>query len=101
MFNRENGCYYYVRECSAPSYSCLSSCHSVLDSDLKPDVVWPCAAPIACSAVSSCSRYLALAGEDGTITIWDKHLGELALWDCVLGSLWVNCTFAYEFEAQT
>lgn len=72
-----------------------------LDSDLKPDVVWPCAAPIACSAVSSCSRYLALAGEDATITIWDKHLGELALWDCVLGSLWINCTFAYKFEAQT
>ncbi|NXG01344.1 WDR93 protein, partial [Sakesphorus luctuosus] len=46
-----------------------------VDSDLKPDVVWPCAAPIACSAVSSCSRYLALAGEDATITIWDKHLG--------------------------
>ncbi|NXU18059.1 WDR93 protein, partial [Pardalotus punctatus] len=45
------------------------------DSDLKPDVVWPCAAPIACSAVSSCSRYLALAGEDATVTIWDKHLG--------------------------
>ncbi|NWU35283.1 WDR93 protein, partial [Hylia prasina] len=45
------------------------------DSDLKPDVVWPCAAPIACSAVSSCSRYLALAGQDATITIWDKHLG--------------------------
>ncbi|NWT64984.1 WDR93 protein, partial [Prunella himalayana] len=44
-------------------------------SDLKPDVVWPCASPIACSAVSSCSRYLALAGEDATITIWDKHLG--------------------------
>ncbi|NXW67611.1 WDR93 protein, partial [Hirundo rustica] len=45
------------------------------DSDLKPDVVWPCAAPIACSAVSSCCRYLALAGEDATITIWDKHQG--------------------------
>ncbi|NXI83977.1 WDR93 protein, partial [Rhipidura dahli] len=45
------------------------------DADLMPDVVWPCAAPIACSAVSSCSRYLALAGEDATITIWDKHLG--------------------------
>ncbi|NXR21295.1 WDR93 protein, partial [Cinclus mexicanus] len=45
------------------------------NSDLKPDVVWPCAAPIACSAVSSCSRYLALAGEDATVTIWDKHLG--------------------------
>ncbi|GAB0194181.1 WD repeat-containing protein 93 [Grus japonensis] len=45
------------------------------DYDPKPDVVWPCAAPIACSAVSSCSRYLALACEDATITIWDKHLG--------------------------
>ncbi|XP_040425926.1 WD repeat-containing protein 93 isoform X3 [Cygnus olor] len=45
------------------------------DADLKPDVVWPCAAPIACSAVSSCSRYLALACEDSAITIWDKHLG--------------------------
>ncbi|XP_074457004.1 WD repeat-containing protein 93 [Larus michahellis] len=46
-----------------------------VDSDPKPDVVWPCAAPIACSAVSSCSRYLALACEDATITIWDEHLG--------------------------
>ncbi|KAM9223825.1 WD repeat-containing protein 93 [Leptosomus discolor] len=46
-----------------------------VDSDPTPDVVWPCAAPIACSAVSSCSRYLALACEDATITIWDKHLG--------------------------
>ncbi|NWS66970.1 WDR93 protein, partial [Crotophaga sulcirostris] len=46
-----------------------------VDSDSKPDVVWPCAAPIVCSAVSSCSKYLALACEDATITIWDKHLG--------------------------
>ncbi|XP_030353260.1 WD repeat-containing protein 93 [Strigops habroptila] len=46
-----------------------------VDSDLNPDVVWPCAAPIVCSAVSSCSRYLALACEDATITIWDKQLG--------------------------
>ncbi|NWH69761.1 WDR93 protein, partial [Piaya cayana] len=46
-----------------------------VDSDPKPDVVWPCAAPIVCSAVSSCSRYLALACEDATITIWNKHVG--------------------------
>ncbi|NXK44165.1 WDR93 protein, partial [Chauna torquata] len=46
-----------------------------VDADLKPDVVWPCAAPIACSAVSSCSKYLALACEDATITVWDKQLG--------------------------
>ncbi|NWR85025.1 WDR93 protein, partial [Furnarius figulus] len=54
---------------------CLYLLKEQVDYDLKPDVVWPCAAPIACSAVSSCSRYLALAGEDATITIWDKHLG--------------------------
>ncbi|KQL59369.1 WD repeat-containing protein 93-like protein [Amazona aestiva] len=47
----------------------------ITDSDLNPDVVWPCAAPIVCSAVSSCSRYLALACEDAAITIWDKQLG--------------------------
>ncbi|XP_010015362.1 PREDICTED: WD repeat-containing protein 93 [Nestor notabilis] len=46
-----------------------------VDSDPNPDVVWPCAAPVVCSAVSSCSRYLALACEDATITIWDKQLG--------------------------
>ncbi|KFV11832.1 WD repeat-containing protein 93, partial [Pterocles gutturalis] len=46
-----------------------------VDSDPKPEVVWPCAAPIACLTVSSCSRYLALACEDATVTIWDKHLG--------------------------
>ncbi|NWW19147.1 WDR93 protein, partial [Falcunculus frontatus] len=56
-------------------YSLNHSLKEKADSDLMPDVVWPCAAPIACSAVSSCSRYLALAGEDATITIWDKHLG--------------------------
>ncbi|XP_062998645.1 WD repeat-containing protein 93 [Elgaria multicarinata webbii] len=45
------------------------------DSDLKPDVVWPCAAAIACSAVTPCSSYLAFACEDGAITVWDKSLG--------------------------
>jgi len=63
-----------------------------LDSDPKPDVVWPCAALIAHSAVSSCSRYLALACEDASIAVWDMHLGELALSDCVLGPLWINCS---------
>ncbi|NXA47372.1 WDR93 protein, partial [Nothocercus julius] len=46
-----------------------------VDVDPKPEVVWPCAAPIACSAVSSCWRYLALACEDTAITIWDQQLG--------------------------
>ncbi|XP_053128924.1 WD repeat-containing protein 93 [Hemicordylus capensis] len=46
-----------------------------LDSDPKPDVVWPCAAPITCSATTPCSSYLAFACEDGAITVWDKSLG--------------------------
>ncbi|KAM7151915.1 WD repeat-containing protein 93 [Macrochelys suwanniensis] len=46
-----------------------------MDAELKPDTVWPCAAPITCSAVTSCSSYMALACEDGTITVWDRCLG--------------------------
>ncbi|XP_066491391.1 WD repeat-containing protein 93 [Tiliqua scincoides] len=46
-----------------------------MDSDPKPDIVWPCASPITCSAVTPCLSYLAFACEDGTITIWDKSLG--------------------------
>ncbi|XP_074862991.1 WD repeat-containing protein 93 [Carettochelys insculpta] len=45
------------------------------DAELKPDAVWPCAAPITCSAISSCSSYLALACEDGTVIVWDNCLG--------------------------
>nr|XP_016852018.1 PREDICTED: WD repeat-containing protein 93 [Anolis carolinensis] len=45
------------------------------DSDPKPDIVWPCAAPIACSAITPCSSYLAFACEDRTITVWDTSVG--------------------------
>ncbi|KAM3927085.1 WD repeat-containing protein 93 [Leptodactylus fuscus] len=46
------------------------------DGDIKPDVVWPCAAPIKFSAVSSCFTYFAYGLEDETLTVWDvKHSG--------------------------
>ncbi|XP_069840688.1 WD repeat-containing protein 93 [Dendropsophus ebraccatus] len=46
------------------------------DGDIKPDMVWPCAAPIRISAVSSCSAYFAFGLEDETLTIWDmKYSG--------------------------
>ncbi|XP_072004584.1 WD repeat-containing protein 93 isoform X2 [Engystomops pustulosus] len=46
------------------------------DGDIKADVVWPCAAPITSSAVSSCSTYFAFGLEDETLTVWDvKHSG--------------------------
>ncbi|KAE8618184.1 hypothetical protein XENTR_v10009302 [Xenopus tropicalis] len=49
------------------------------DADPKPDTVWPCAAPIICSAVSSCFSYIAVGLADGTLTIWDiKYSGEFS-----------------------
>ncbi|XP_077173571.1 WD repeat-containing protein 93 isoform X2 [Paroedura picta] len=45
------------------------------DSDPKPDVVWPCAAPIVLSSVTPGSSHLAFVCEDGAITVWDKSLG--------------------------
>ncbi|KAM4037850.1 WD repeat-containing protein 93 isoform 2-T2 [Anomaloglossus baeobatrachus] len=54
------------------------------DTDIRPDVVWPCAAPIKVSAISSCSSYLAFGLEDETLTVWDMKpsgfpLGVVAL----------------------
>uniref|UniRef100_A0ACB8E5L2 Uncharacterized protein n=1 Tax=Sphaerodactylus townsendi TaxID=933632 RepID=A0ACB8E5L2_9SAUR len=45
------------------------------NSDPKPDIVWPCAAPVVLSAVTPCFSHLALVCEDGAITVWDKSLG--------------------------
>ncbi|MEE6503760.1 hypothetical protein FKM82_004934 [Ascaphus truei] len=46
------------------------------DVEPKPDAVWPCAATILCSAVSSCAAYFAFGLEDGTLAVWDiKHSG--------------------------
>uniref|UniRef100_A0A8C8SVN2 WD repeat domain 93 n=1 Tax=Pelusios castaneus TaxID=367368 RepID=A0A8C8SVN2_9SAUR len=56
-------------------YSLTRPSKEKTEAELKPDAVWPCAAPITCSAVTSCSSYLALACEDGMITVWDKCLG--------------------------
>lgn len=38
--------------------------------------VWPCAAPIVVSQISSFSSYLALACEDGVLILWDLAQGE-------------------------
>ncbi|KAM5172486.1 WD repeat-containing protein 93 [Mantella aurantiaca] len=46
------------------------------DVDIKPDIVWPCAAPIKLSAVSSCTSFLTLAFENETLAVWDmKYSG--------------------------
>ncbi|XP_051837051.1 WD repeat-containing protein 93 isoform X2 [Antechinus flavipes] len=47
------------------------------ESDPKPDGVWPTAAPITNSAISTCTSYLLLACDDGVITLWDRAQGFL------------------------
>ncbi|KAM8973300.1 WD repeat-containing protein 93 isoform 2-T2 [Pelodytes ibericus] len=57
-------------------YLLATSAKDKSDADLKPDIVWPCAAAIKCSAVTSCTSFLALGLEDGTLTVWDmKYSG--------------------------
>ncbi|KAM6426099.1 WD repeat-containing protein 93 isoform 1-T1 [Liasis olivaceus] len=63
--NSHNLCFYFL---SRPP-------KEKADSDPKPDIVWPCAAPIVCSTVSSCSSYFAFACEDRIITVWDTSVG--------------------------
>ncbi|BFY98690.1 hypothetical protein BsWGS_01730 [Bradybaena similaris] len=58
--------------------SCLS--HYFLlkagkDTDLKPDMVWPFASKIMCSALSSCMTYLAIGLNNGNIILWNRQLG--------------------------
>ncbi|XP_034143384.1 WD repeat-containing protein 93 isoform X2 [Esox lucius] len=45
------------------------------DPEPKPDVLWPNAQEVLCSAVSSCTRFLALGLEGELVTVWDRQLG--------------------------
>ncbi|XP_059213219.1 WD repeat-containing protein 93 isoform X2 [Centropristis striata] len=43
------------------------------DVEPVPDVLWPNAKEILCSAVSRCTRYVALGLEDGLVCVWDRQ----------------------------
>ncbi|KAM4602934.1 WD repeat-containing protein 93 [Polymixia lowei] len=45
------------------------------DVEPKPDVFWPNAHEILCSAVSSCTRYIALGLDTALVTVWDRQPG--------------------------
>ncbi|KAM5291588.1 WD repeat-containing protein 93 isoform 2-T2 [Glossophaga mutica] len=51
------------------------SLNRTLRDKVEPESVWPCAAPIAQSQLSSCGSYLVLACEDGVLTLWDLAKG--------------------------
>ncbi|XP_072237403.1 WD repeat-containing protein 93 [Leuresthes tenuis] len=40
-----------------------------------PDVLWPNAKEILCSAVSRCTRYVALGLDDALVCVWDRRSG--------------------------
>ncbi|KAK2919826.1 WD repeat-containing protein 93 isoform X2 [Channa argus] len=40
-----------------------------------PDMLWPNAKEILCSAVSRCTRYIALGLDDGLVCVWDRQSG--------------------------
>lgn len=52
------------------------------DVEAMPDVLWPNAKEILCSAVSRCTRYIALGLDDALVCVWDRLLGEKILWCC-------------------
>ncbi|KAM5206917.1 WD repeat-containing protein 93 isoform 2-T7 [Hipposideros larvatus] len=53
----------------------LYSLNRTLKDKVDPEGVWPCAAPIAVSQLSYSCSYLALACDDGVITLWDLAEG--------------------------
>ncbi|XP_059035984.1 WD repeat-containing protein 93 isoform X1 [Mustela lutreola] len=53
----------------------LYSLHRTLKDKVDPESVWPCAAPITVSQLSCTCTYLALACEDGVLTLLDLAEG--------------------------
>ncbi|XP_022105668.1 WD repeat-containing protein 93-like [Acanthaster planci] len=45
------------------------------DLEHKPDIVWPFGSDITCLAASPCTSLLAVGHGDGTLTIYDQHMG--------------------------
>lgn len=50
----------------------------LFDADVEPmpDLLWPNAKEILCSAVSKCTRYIALGLSDALVCVWDRRSGE-------------------------
>lgn len=50
---------------------------SLFEADVEPmpDVLWPNAKKILCSALSRCTRYIALGLVDALVCVWDRQSG--------------------------
>ncbi|KAM8893945.1 LOW QUALITY PROTEIN: WD repeat-containing protein 93 [Spinachia spinachia] len=56
---------------------CKFSVLTLIDTDVEPtpDVLWPNAEEILCSAVSRCSRHIALGLDGALVCVWDRQSG--------------------------
>lgn len=61
-----------------------------MSSPPEPESVWPCAAPIALSQLSSCGSYMVLACEDGVLTLWNLAKGEPLPRPAAWGAPWAR-----------
>lgn len=59
--------------------SCFDPSLFEADVEPMPDVLWPNAKEILCSAVSRCTRYIALGLDDALACVWDRQSGEQIL----------------------
>ncbi|XP_068430859.1 WD repeat-containing protein 93 [Clinocottus analis] len=64
------------------------------DVEPMPDVLWPNAKKILCSAVSRCSHYIALGLDDALVCVWDRQSGS------PLSVVFVSATDSAFFKIQ-
>ncbi|KAE8277486.1 hypothetical protein D5F01_LYC24571 [Larimichthys crocea] len=57
------------------SICCKEHQRKKADVEPMPDMLWPHAKEILCSAVSRCTRYIALGLVDGVVCVWDRQSG--------------------------
>ncbi|XP_029983705.1 WD repeat-containing protein 93 [Sphaeramia orbicularis] len=68
-------CVWWSSSCNLLQYLLQKPQKNKPDVKVMPDVLWPNANEILCSAVSGCTRYVALGLRDAVVCVWDRQLG--------------------------
>ena len=50
-----------------------------IDTEFKPDLVWPFTCKITSTEVSPDTNVIAIGLENGNLVVWDRHMGKLQL----------------------
>nr|XP_019964358.1 PREDICTED: WD repeat-containing protein 93 [Paralichthys olivaceus] len=68
-------CVWWTGDHNLLQYSLQKAPKNKPDVEPMPDVLWPNAKKILCSAVSRCTRYIALALDSALVSVWDRQSG--------------------------